>query len=147
MSPFIDAPQNLEMARRLLRRQHDGPASTDLSPAAQNGSGRAFVIRYANQDRADDCVAFQTVNTLRSRLGRAELTEDQTGLEPLGMPADSIVLPQYVPGLVNLLSGYDLIPPWNLAIRSIRPRMAMPEPKAMVPSLPPVPPRNGELYM
>jgi hydrogenase maturation protease len=70
---------------------------------------RTLVIGFGNLDRADDGVAFHVVNALRQRLGQAALEEDNTGLEGLGSPADSVFIGQLVPEMMDLLEDYDRV--------------------------------------
>jgi hydrogenase maturation protease len=65
---------------------------------------RALVIGFGNIDRADDGVAFYVINALRRRLGQKMLTEEDTGLEDLGAPIDSIFLSQLAPELMDTLA-------------------------------------------
>jgi hydrogenase maturation protease len=67
---------------------------------------RTLVIGFGNLDRADDGAAFHVVNAFRRRLGQAELTEDDTGLEELGAPVDSVFIGQLVPEMIDLLGDY-----------------------------------------
>ena len=53
---------------------------------------RTLVIGFGNIDRADDGVAFYVINALRRRLGQKPLSEEDTGLEELGAPIDSVFL-------------------------------------------------------
>jgi hydrogenase maturation protease len=70
---------------------------------------RTLVIGFGNLDRADDGVAFHVVNAFRRRMGQAALEEDNTGLEELGAPVDSIFIGQLVPEMIDLLEGYDRV--------------------------------------
>jgi len=67
---------------------------------------RTLVIGYGNLDRADDGVAYAVVNALRLRLGLRPLGEDETGLEALGQPTDSILLVQLTSDLLDILGDY-----------------------------------------
>jgi hydrogenase maturation protease len=67
---------------------------------------RTLIIGFGNLDRADDGVAFHVVNAFRRRLGQAELAEDNTGLEELGAPVDSVFIGQLVPEMIDLLGDY-----------------------------------------
>jgi hydrogenase maturation protease len=67
---------------------------------------RALVIGFGNIDRADDGVAFFVINALRRRLDQKMLTEEDTGLEDLGAPIDSIFLSQLAPELLDTLAEY-----------------------------------------
>jgi hydrogenase maturation protease len=67
---------------------------------------RTLVIGFGNRDRADDGVAYYVVNALRGRLGQRALGEDETGLEELGAPVDSIFLSQIVPELMDVVTPY-----------------------------------------
>ena len=64
---------------------------------------RTLVIGFGNLDRADDGVAFHVVNAFRRRLGQPALDEDNTGLEELGAPVDSVFIGQLVPEMMDLL--------------------------------------------
>ncbi len=70
---------------------------------------RALVIGFGNIDRADDGVAFFVVNALRRHLGQKPLTEDETGLEELGLEIDSVFLSQLTPELLETLAGYQQV--------------------------------------
>jgi hydrogenase maturation protease len=70
---------------------------------------RTLVIGFGNLDRADDGVAFHVVNAFRRRLGQAALEEDNTGLEELGAPVDSVFIGQLVPEMIDMLEGYDRV--------------------------------------
>ena len=67
---------------------------------------RTLVIGFGNIDRADDGVAFQVINALRRRLGQKALSEEDTGLEELGAPVDSVFLSQLAPELMDTLTEY-----------------------------------------
>jgi hydrogenase maturation protease len=67
---------------------------------------RTLVIGFGNIDRADDGVAFQVINALRRRLGQNPLGEEDTGLEELGAPIDSVFLSQLAPELMDTLVEY-----------------------------------------
>jgi hydrogenase maturation protease len=67
---------------------------------------RTLVIGFGNIDRADDGVAFQVINALRRRLGQKALSEEDTGLEELGAPVDSVFLSQLTPELMDILTEY-----------------------------------------
>ena len=67
---------------------------------------RTLVIGFGNIDRADDGVAFQVINALRRRLGQKALGEEDTGLEELGAPVDSVFLSQLAPELMDTLTEY-----------------------------------------
>ena len=67
---------------------------------------RTLVIGFGNIDRADDGVAFHVINTLRRRLGQKALSEEDTGLEDLGAPVDSVFLSQLAPELMDTLTEY-----------------------------------------
>jgi hydrogenase maturation protease len=70
---------------------------------------RTLVIGFGNLDRADDGVAYHVVNAFRRRLGQAELVEDNTGLEELGAPVDSVFIGQLVPEMIDLLDDYERV--------------------------------------
>lgn len=70
---------------------------------------RTLVIGFGNRDRADDGVAYYVVNALRGRLCQKMLAEDETGLEELGAPVDSIFLSQLVPELMDVVTPYQQI--------------------------------------
>ncbi len=70
---------------------------------------RTLVMGFGNLDRADDGVAFHVVNAFRRRLGQASLEEDNTGLEELGTPVDSVFIGQLVPEMIDLLEEYDRV--------------------------------------
>ena len=67
---------------------------------------RTLVIGFGNIDRADDGVAFQVINALRRRLNQKALSEEDTGLEDLGAPIDSVFLSQLAPELMDTLVEY-----------------------------------------
>jgi len=67
---------------------------------------RTLVIGFGNIDRADDGVAFHVINILRRRLGQNPLSEEDTGLEELGAPVDSVFLSQLTPELMDILVEY-----------------------------------------
>jgi len=68
---------------------------------------RTLVIGYGNVDRQDDGVAFHVLNAARLRLGRPPLAEDDTGLEDLGHPVDTIFLLQLGPELLDVAAEYE----------------------------------------
>ncbi len=70
---------------------------------------RTLVMGFGNLDRADDGVAFHVVNAFRRRLGQASLEEDNTGLEELGAPVDSVFIGQLVPEMIDLLEEYERV--------------------------------------
>jgi len=70
---------------------------------------RTLVIGFGNLDRADDGIAFHVVNAFRRRIGKAALEEDNTGLEELGAPLDSVFIGQLVPEMIDLLDDYDRV--------------------------------------
>lgn len=70
---------------------------------------RTLVIGFGNLDRADDGIAFHVVNAFRRRIGNAALEEDNTGLEELGAPVDSVFIGQLVPEMIDLLDDYDRV--------------------------------------
>jgi hydrogenase maturation protease len=70
---------------------------------------RILVIGFGNLDRTDDGVAFHVVNALRRRLGQTALDEDNSGLEELGAPVDTVFIGQLVPEMIDLLDHYDRI--------------------------------------
>jgi hydrogenase maturation protease len=67
---------------------------------------RSLIIGFGNLDRADDGVAYYVINALRLRLGQKALSEEDTGLEDLGAPIDSIFLSQLAPELMDTLVEY-----------------------------------------
>jgi hydrogenase maturation protease len=70
---------------------------------------RTLVIGFGNVDRADDGVAFHIVNAFRQRMGQGPLAEDNTGLEELGAPVDSVFIGQLVPEMIDLLDDYNRV--------------------------------------
>jgi hydrogenase maturation protease len=68
---------------------------------------RTLVIGYGNLDRQDDGVAHAIVGALRRRLGQAPLGEGETGLERLEGQADSILVLQLTPELLDVALRYD----------------------------------------
>lgn len=68
---------------------------------------KTVIIGYGNIDRADDGVAFAVINELRRRLGAKILEEGDTGLDDLENHNDSVFIPQLVPEIIELLTGYD----------------------------------------
>jgi hydrogenase maturation protease len=68
-----------------------------------------LIIGFGNMDRADDGVAFAVVNALRYRLGQQALPEDETGLDALGSPVDSVFLLQLTPDLMDEMGRYERI--------------------------------------
>jgi len=68
-----------------------------------------IIIGYGNIDRADDGVAFAVIAELRRRLGVKILEEGETGLDDLNSHNDSIFIPQLVPEIMELLTGYKRI--------------------------------------
>jgi hydrogenase maturation protease len=68
---------------------------------------RILIIGFGSIDRGDDGVAYHVINALRQRLGQSLLSEDETGLEELEKPIDSIFLVQLAPELLEVLAGYD----------------------------------------
>jgi len=70
---------------------------------------RTLIIGFGSIDRADDGVAYHVIHALRRRLGQDMLAEDETGLEELGKPIDSIFLVQLAPELLEVLAGYDQV--------------------------------------
>ena len=70
---------------------------------------RTLVIGYGNLDRADDGVAYEVINALRRRLGHDRLPEEETGLDGLGRPVDSVFLSQLTPELMDILADYDRV--------------------------------------
>lgn len=69
----------------------------------------SLVIGYGNQDRQDDGVAYEMINTLRRCLGQQPLVEEATGLEELGANVDSVFVSQLGPELVDVAATYDQI--------------------------------------
>jgi len=70
---------------------------------------RTLVIGFGNRDRADDGVAYHVINALREHCGQRMLAEDETGLEELGEPVDSIFLSQLTPELMDVVAPYGRI--------------------------------------
>ncbi|MGV8056561.1 MAG: hydrogenase maturation protease [Smithellaceae bacterium] len=70
---------------------------------------RTIIIGYGNIDRSDDGVAYEVVNLVRQHLGQKILEDGDTGLENLQGEIDSIFLPQLVPEIMELLTGYEQI--------------------------------------
>jgi len=68
---------------------------------------RTLVIGYGNLDRQDDGVAHAIVGGLRRRLGQAPLAEGETGLEQLDGQADSILVLQLTPELLDVALDYE----------------------------------------
>ncbi len=69
-------------------------------------TSRVLVIGFGNLDRQDDGVAYFVVNALRRRLGQGALAKDDTGLESLGSPTDSIFVTQLGPELLDTAAEY-----------------------------------------
>ena len=67
---------------------------------------RTLVIGFGNIDRADDGLAYHVINALRRYLGQKALSEEDTGLEDLGAPVDSVFLSQLTPELMDTLVAY-----------------------------------------
>ena len=67
---------------------------------------RTIIIGYGNIDRSDDGVAFEIINLVRQNLGQNILEEGDTGLERLYEKIASVFLPQLVPEIMELLTGY-----------------------------------------
>jgi hydrogenase maturation protease len=70
---------------------------------------RTLVIGFGSIDRGDDGIAYHVINTLRLSLGQPILAEDETGMEELGKPIDSIFLVQLAPELMEVMAGYDQV--------------------------------------
>jgi hydrogenase maturation protease len=70
---------------------------------------RTLVIGFGSIDRGDDGIAYHVINALRQRLGQTILAEDETGLEELGKPIDSVFLVQLAPELMEVMAGYDQV--------------------------------------
>jgi hydrogenase maturation protease len=70
---------------------------------------RSLVIGFGNISRADDSAAWHIINSLRRKLGREALSEDDTGLEELGSNTDTIFVSQLSPELVDVLIDYDRV--------------------------------------
>lgn len=70
---------------------------------------RTIVIGYGNIDRGDDGAAYEVINSLRERLGKKLLSDDDTGLEELGEEIDSIFLSQLMPEIMDVIINYDRI--------------------------------------
>jgi hydrogenase maturation protease len=67
---------------------------------------RTIIIGYGNIDRSDDGVAYEIINLVRQNLGQKILEDGDTGLEKLKGEIDSVFLPQLVPEIMELLTGY-----------------------------------------
>jgi hydrogenase maturation protease len=67
---------------------------------------RSLIIGFGNLDRADDGVAYYVINALRRHLGQKALSEEDTGMEDLGAPIDSIFLSQLAPELMDPIAEY-----------------------------------------
>jgi hydrogenase maturation protease len=70
---------------------------------------RTIIIGYGNIDRSDDGVAYEVINLVRQYLGQKILEDGDTGLENLDGEIDSIFLPQLVPEIMELITGYEQI--------------------------------------
>jgi hydrogenase maturation protease len=68
---------------------------------------RTLVIGFGNLDRGDDGAAFDVVNRLRRRLGRAPLDAEETGLDDRGGDTGAVFVPQLVPELALDVGGCD----------------------------------------
>ena len=68
---------------------------------------RTLILGYGNPDRGDDGVAYEVIDALRRRLGQEKLAPDETGLERLGNPVDSIRILQLAPELLEVAADYD----------------------------------------
>lgn len=88
-------------------RQLCSPACTILN--LRGVMPHTLIVGYGNLDRSDDGIAHQVTNVLRRRLGQEALSEGDTGLEDLGVRADSIFLTQLVPDLIDTLVDHDQV--------------------------------------
>jgi len=70
---------------------------------------RTIIIGYGNIDRSDDGVACEVINLVRQNLGQKILEDGDMGLENLDGEIDSIFLPQLVPEIMELITGYEQI--------------------------------------
>jgi len=70
---------------------------------------RTIIVGYGNIDRSDDGVAYGIINLVRQALGQKILEDEDTGLEKLDGEIDSVFLPQLVPDIMELLTGYEQI--------------------------------------
>ena len=70
---------------------------------------RTIIIGYGNIDRSDDGVACEIINLVRQNLGQKILEDGDMGLENLDGEIDSIFLPQLVPEIMELITGYEQI--------------------------------------
>jgi hydrogenase maturation protease len=72
-------------------------------------TAKTIIIGYGNIDRADDGAAFAVINELRRQLGVRILEEGYTGLDDLNNNSDSIFIPQLIPEIMEMVTGYDKI--------------------------------------
>jgi hydrogenase maturation protease len=70
---------------------------------------RTIIIGYGNIYRSDDGVAYEVINLVRQALGQKILEDGDTGLEKLDGEISSVFLPQLVPEIMGLLTGYEQI--------------------------------------
>ena len=70
---------------------------------------RTLVAGFGNMYRRDDGAARAVIDSLRERLGRPRLEEEDDGFEDRGHAIDTVVLHQLVPELANDVAGYDLV--------------------------------------
>lgn len=69
-------------------------------------TSNTIIIGYGNIDRGDDGVAFAVINELRLQSGERILEEGDTGLDDLTREKDSVFIPQLMPEIMELLTGY-----------------------------------------
>jgi hydrogenase maturation protease len=105
----INTPADLQRAQELHRLTSRGESPTPSVPQQTSAGPRTLVIGYGNLHRADDGVAYHVVNALREQLGQRTLSEDETGLEELNGQADSVLLTQLVPELIDTLANYQQV--------------------------------------
>jgi hydrogenase maturation protease len=70
---------------------------------------RSLVIGFGNISRADDSAAWHIINSLRRKMGREALSEEDTGLEELGLSTDTIFVSQLPPELIDVLIDYERV--------------------------------------
>jgi hydrogenase maturation protease len=99
----INTTEDLESAARLWARRRRNAAR------ATGGPGRVLVVGYGSLERGDDGVGFDIIQSLRTRLGRVPLSENESGLDRLGAALDTVFLTQLLPQLVDVLVGYDRV--------------------------------------
>jgi len=82
-------------------------SASSASPEVRQGDGmRTLIVGYGNTYRSDDGVGYHVVNAVARRLGRAQLTPDDDGLDTLGQEVDLVCLPQLLPELAQILGDY-----------------------------------------